>query len=116
MRNTFFAVVLGLLLLALNACSGNSPTGPSSPPAGSTFGAQVSAVCAQFPHGITSVVVTLDGVVIGTAVPGGPSLTRTVTIGSHSISGLANNGVRWNDTRTLTASQPDFIVTFACAS
>lgn len=110
-----FSMTMALLVavIGLSAC-GSSPTGPSASAQG-TFGAQVAAVCAQRAP-ITSVAITIDGVVAGQAVPGGAAVTMRVPMGSHSVSGVANTGLRWAaDTRTLTTAAPDFIALFACA-
>lgn len=105
---TFALSLILLLSFAFVACGGS----PSSPSATGTFGAQIDGRCAQV--GVTSATVTVDGRILGPAIPGGVAVTTQVPLGGHTISARANNGLVWNDSHTLTNSQPDFVYLFFC--
>jgi hypothetical protein len=55
--------------------------------------------------------VTVDGSFAGTVQPGG-SLTRTVSIGSHSISARAREGTTWSSSVTVPAA--GYTLTMTC--
>lgn len=100
------------LCLLLTACGSKSPTAPADPTG--TVGATVDASCSGGKFGVTSVTVTVDGAVIGTASPGGAA-TKVFTVGPHIITGRSQNGITWGgDTWVTTAAKPDRIEFFAC--
>jgi hypothetical protein len=105
------ALLVAIALLA--ACGSNSPTAPPPTPTG-TIGARIDSACSQLRFGVTTVTVTIDGTVAGTASPGG-AVTRVVPVGSHTISGRSQNGITWGgETTVTTAANPDAIKLFAC--
>lgn len=105
------------LMVALSACGGNnSPTAPP-PPAivTGTIGARIDTGCSAARWNITSVSVEIDGIVAGTAPPGG-SVTRVVPVGNHTVTGRSTNtSVVWNSEAIVTtAANPDSVRFFAC--
>lgn len=106
---------LPLLLLCVSACgSKGSPTAPSTPTG--TVGATIDSACASARHGVTSVTVSVDGQVIGTAAPGG-SATKVLPVGAHVITGRSQNNITWGgDTWVTTAANPDRISFFVCGN
>lgn len=104
---------LVVLLLPLAACGSNSsPTQPSVPTG--SVGARIDSACSGPKWGVTSVTVTVDGVSIGTAAPGGVA-TKILPVGSHVVVGRAQNGVTWGgDPWTTTAAEPNRIEFFVC--
>lgn len=107
--NRTWLILLGFLV----ACGGKSPTAPAPTPTG-TVGATIDSACSGPRFGVTTVTVSVDGIVIGTGAPGG-AVTRVLPIGSHIITGRAQNGITWGgDTWVTTAANPDRIQFFVC--
>lgn len=110
--STLLRILIVMALVAIVGCGSKSPTQPSTPTG--TVGARIDSDCAGPKFGVTTVTVTVDGVVIGTAGPGGAA-TKVLPVGSHVISGRSQNGIAWGgDTWVTTASAPDRITLFAC--
>jgi hypothetical protein len=103
---------IALAVITLSAC-GSSPAAPA-PTITGTLGATIDRDCSGPRFGVTSVTVSVDGVAIGTAVPGGQA-TRVLPVGPHVITGRAQNGITWGgDTHVTTAASPDRVQLFAC--
>lgn len=104
--------VLIVLTVLVSACGSKSPSAPSTPTG--TVGATIDSACSQTRFGVTSVTVTIDGVVAGTAGPGG-QVTKVLPVGPHVITGRSQNGITWGgDTWVTTAANPDRITFFVC--
>lgn len=104
-------LLLSCLLAA--ACGSKSPTAPSTPTG--TVGARIDSGCSGLKFLVATVTVSIDGVVAGTAAPGG-AVTKVMPIGTHSVTGKSDNGFVWSgDVVVTTAANPDGIKFFACA-
>ena len=96
----------------LSPCGSKSPTVPAT--VTGTIGARVDSTCSGLKFLVTTVTVTIDGVVAGTAGPGG-AVTKVVPVGNHVISGRSDNGITWGgETQVTTAANPDRVLLFAC--
>lgn len=103
-----------LFLFLFGACGSKAPTQPATPTG--TIGARIDSACSQPRYGVTTVTVTIDGVVAGTAAPGG-AVTKVAPVGNHVIAGRAQNGIVWGgETQVTTAANPDRVLLFACVS
>ncbi len=98
--------------MTLMGCGSKTPTAPATPTG--TVGARIDSTCSGIKFLVTTVTVTIDGTVAGTAGPGG-AVTKVVPVGNHIISGRADNGITWGgDTQVTTAASPDRVLLFAC--
>lgn len=98
--------------VCLFGCGSKAPTAPAT--VTGTVGARIDSTCGNFANHVTSVTVTIDGLVAGSAAPGG-AVTKIVPIGTHSVSGRADTGITWSgDVVVTTAANPDGIKFFAC--
>lgn len=104
--------ILIVLACLVSACGSKSPTTPSVPTG--TVGATIDSACSQPKFGVTSVTVSVDGQVIGTAAPG-QAATKLLPIGAHVITGRSQNGISWGgNTWVTTAANPDRVEFFVC--
>jgi hypothetical protein len=110
--------VVALALLATVAC-GSSPTAPTPAPiqvvvAAPTTGVltvKVNSSCVGKASGIS---VAIDGLFVGVEEPNGNGVSRTVSIGDHTVSGVSREGFRWGPlSKTVPAS--GFNEVFSCS-
>ncbi len=105
------AAMLFTALVCLG-CGAQSPTQPHMPTG--TVGATIDRDCALPRWGVTSVQVSIDGTVAGSAGPGG-SVTKVLPVGPHVVTGRSQNNIAWGgDTVVTTQASPDSIRSFVC--